>query len=129
MTRILSETGTFDVQAAEGLWLSAADTERVTGWSAKPEGLCRADECVPLPAGASRDGRIDVEAFWRHRGAPVLHSEARDLWVLGESAHARNQALADELAPDFTLPDLQGQPRRLSSLRGNKVFLVTWASW
>jgi peroxiredoxin len=33
------------------------------------------------------------------------------------------------MAPDFTLPDLSGTPRRLSDLRGKKVLLVTWASW
>jgi len=41
----------------------------------------------------------------------------------------RNAALAGELAPDFTLPDLAGTPHRLSDLRGRKVFLSTWASW
>jgi peroxiredoxin len=32
-------------------------------------------------------------------------------------------------APDFTLPDLQGQPHRLSDLRGKVVFLNLWATW
>ena len=32
-------------------------------------------------------------------------------------------------APDFTLPDLDGRPFRLSVLRGQKVVLVAWASW
>ena len=27
------------------------------------------------------------------------------------------------------LPDIDGKPRKLSELRGKKVFLATWASW
>jgi thiol-disulfide isomerase/thioredoxin len=34
-----------------------------------------------------------------------------------------------ELAPDFELPDLQGQPLKLSSLRGKYVVLDFWGSW
>ncbi|HUS16461.1 MAG TPA: TlpA disulfide reductase family protein, partial [Chloroflexia bacterium] len=37
---------------------------------------------------------------------------------------------AGDLAPDFTLPDLAGQPVRLSSFRGRQpVWLQFWASW
>ncbi|BDG61134.1 TlpA family protein disulfide reductase [Caldinitratiruptor microaerophilus] len=32
-------------------------------------------------------------------------------------------------APDFTLPDLDGNPVRLSSLRGQLVILNFWATW
>lgn len=32
-------------------------------------------------------------------------------------------------AADFTLPDLQGNPVRLSDLRGKVVFLNLWATW
>jgi peroxiredoxin len=32
-------------------------------------------------------------------------------------------------APDFTLPDLQGQAYRLSDFRGKVVFLNLWATW
>ncbi len=34
-----------------------------------------------------------------------------------------------ELAPDFTLDDLHGQPVALSSLRGRYVLIDFWASW
>jgi peroxiredoxin len=33
------------------------------------------------------------------------------------------------MAPAFALPDLDGRRHRLSDHRGNKVLLVTWASW
>lgn len=34
-----------------------------------------------------------------------------------------------ELAPDFTLTDLEGSPFRLSDLRGKVVFINFWATW
>jgi hypothetical protein len=129
MAMVLSETGAHSVAATEGLWLSAADAERATAWTLKPEGMCRDDACVPLPATETRAGRVDVAAFWRRLGNPVLHDDARETWVLGVGADARNDTLADLAAPDFTLPDLAGTPHTLSALRGSKVFLATWASW
>jgi peroxiredoxin len=36
---------------------------------------------------------------------------------------------AGMLAPDFTLPDLQGRPVRLSDYRGKAVFIDFWATW
>ena len=53
----------------------------------------------------------------------------RYLGQLGAPADERNAALEGLRAPDFTLPDIDGKPRRLSELRGKKVFLATWASW
>ena len=32
-------------------------------------------------------------------------------------------------APDFELPDLEGEPFRFSSLGKRKKLVVTWASW
>lgn len=129
MAMIMADAGTFEIPVSEGLWMSAADAERLTGWTLKPEGMCRAGQCVPLPGDAVRDANVDVDAFWRRLGAPVVHSDARDVWVLGAGADERNRTLAGATAPDFTLPDLDGKPHTLSSLRGRKVFLFTWASW
>jgi len=129
MTTILTESDEFTVDAANGLWLAAADAARVTGWTLKPEGMCRGDQCVPLASMAVVAGRVDVEAFWRRLGNPVLRSDDRETWVLGAGAEERNATLAGLMAPDFTLPDLSGKPHTLSDLRGKKVLLVTWASW
>jgi hypothetical protein len=125
---VLSEAGEASVAASDGLWLSAADAERVTGWTLKPEGMCRDDVCVPL-AEAVKAGRVDVAQFWRLLGRPVVHDATQQVWALGAGADQRNAELAALSAPDFTLPDLAGEPHTLSALRGNKVFLATWASW
>lgn len=126
MATVLTEQGEMTVAATDGLWLSAEDAERTTGWTLKPEGMCKDDLCVPLPVS---EGRVDMAAFWRLLGQPVISDAAGEVWVLGSGAEQRNSALAELIAPDFTLPDLAGMPRTLSSLRGNKVFLCTWASW
>ena len=129
MTKILTPTAEHEVAAHDGLWMSAADAERATGWTLKPEGMCRADVCVPLPASAVGTSELDVLAFWQKLGGPVIASDTRDVWALGAPADERNAALEGLEAPDFTLPDVDGVPRTLSALRGKKVFLATWASW
>ena len=126
MAIVLTETADFDVVPTDGLVLRAADAERVTGWTLKPEGMCRDDLCVPMPQSA--DG-VDVAAFWRKLGNPVAASAAGDVWSLGTGAEAREASLVGLQAPDFELADLAGQMRRLSDLRGKKVLLATWASW
>ena len=124
MAIVLSDAGETTVDARDGLWLTGPDAERAIGWTLKPEGMCQADLCVPTPV---RDGRVDVAAFWSSLGRPV--AQAGDVWALGAGAEQRNDALAGLMAPDFTLPDVEGVPHTLSALRGKKVFLCTWASW
>jgi hypothetical protein len=136
MVTMLLEGGPSEVAAtAEGdaLWLDLDTTERTTGWALKPEGLCRGPICVPVPPGRHgelvRADAINVAAFWRLMGKPVLHDAAGEVWLLGEDAASRAEAMRSLEAPDFTLPDLDGRPHRLSDYRGKKVLLVTWASW
>lgn len=135
MTTILTEAGAADAPGAvrdgEALWLDAATLPSATGWTLKPEGLCRGEICVPVPPGAAfvDDGRVDVAGFWRHLGAPVLHDEAGAVWMLGAGAAERSRQLESLEAPDFELPDLGGKLHRLSDYRGKRVFLVTWSSW
>ena len=129
MATILTPTAEYKVSARDGLWMSAADAEKVTGWTLKPEGMCRDERCVPLPAAAVKGSDVDVEAFWQKLGGPVIASQDGDVWARGAPADERNAALEGLQAPDFTLPDVDGTPRTLSQLRGKKVFLATWASW
>jgi hypothetical protein len=129
-----SETNCAQARAdGEDLWISAPELETATGWSMKPEGLCRGDVCLPVPRENAAD-YVDAEvlnaaAFWRRMQHPVVRAEAGDVWVLGTSAADRGSSLATLEAPDFALPDLAGTPRSLSQQRGKKVLLATWASW
>lgn len=135
MTTILIEQHEFAVApAAEGpgLWLSSADLKRVTGFTLKPEGLCKDAICVPVARGEDslvKNGAVDVVAFWRHIGHPVVHDKAADAWALGIGSGARTQVLEALEAPQFSLPDLDGRMHSISAQRGKKVFLATWASW
>ena len=118
---------------SDGLWLSATDVDRSTSFTLKPEGLCRDEVCVPAPRGREAefaDGRaINIAAFWRHMGGPVVRDDSGETWVLGTSARQRADALESLEAPDFALPDLEGRMHALGDQRGKKVLLVTWASW
>ena len=61
MTTVLTPTDEYKVSTHDGLWMSATDAEKVTGWTLKPEGMCRDERCVPLPPAAVKGG--DVEPF------------------------------------------------------------------
>ncbi len=114
------------------LWLTPQELESASGWSLKPEGLCKAAVCVPLPAAAREtiDGdEVCASALWKELQRPVLHDAAGATWLLGEAAEDRQRQLESLEAPDFTLPDIEGKLHSLSDYRGQKVLLATWASW
>lgn len=101
--------------------------ESRTGWVIKPEGACKGDVCVPLPAGATSASRLDARILSERLGMPLLSEPDAGVWCLGPEA--MGHALTTAKAPDFTLPDYQGRTFSLSSLRGQKVLIVTWSSW
>ena len=137
MTTILSEQSKFTVPngraAAEDLWLPARDAEQITGWTLKPEGLCKGEICVPVPPARAAEfvdaGTINVATLWRHLGLPLAHDASGDTWVLGTGATDRAAQLESLAAPDFSLPDLAGHTHSLAAHRGKKVLMVSWASW
>jgi hypothetical protein len=106
------------------LGVDPATLEARTGWALKPEGACKGDVCVPLPAGADVDARVLAERL----RMPLLHDEAHGLWALGPD-NVTGRALLTAEAPELTLPDLDGNAVSLSSFRGQKVLLAAWASW
>ncbi|MCH7737566.1 MAG: hypothetical protein IH872_09225 [Chloroflexi bacterium] len=140
MVIVLTETSATELAVGPGephpvdeLWLSTTDTTAITGWSMKPEGFCKDDICVPTPPGKAdrfvQGDAINLSAFWRLMGKPAVRSENADVWLLGEGASLRNDALLSLEAPDFTLPDLDGELHSLTDFRQKRVLLITWASW
>lgn len=99
---------------------------RRTGWELKPEGLCRADRCIPLPG--YEGGALDADMLAERLRAPLVHDAEAGVWALGPSSGGR--ALDSAELPEIVLPDLRtGEPFDLRSLRGRRVLLVAWASW
>jgi hypothetical protein len=120
------------------LWIPLDELERSTGWTAKPEGLCQGDVCVPVPAARKADWldepgrRLDFAAFAAYLGHAVARDDERGVWAFGPAADRGAGAVGGSgpvVAPDFRLPDLDGTLHALSDYRGNKVLLYAWASW
>jgi hypothetical protein len=93
-----------------------------TGWEIKPEGACKGEVCVPLPNGF---GLVDAAD---RLGMALVRDDDVGLWALGPETIG-GRALTTAQAPELVLPDVDGHPFALSSLRGTKVVLVSWAPY
>jgi hypothetical protein len=112
------------------LAIEPAEFEARTGWAIKPLGACRGDICVPLPDAVKRpDGRLDATVLAERLGMPLVADERHGIWSLGPATKGTGRVLTTAAAPDLVLPDVDGNLFRLSSLHGQKVLLVAWASW
>ncbi|MCW2831182.1 MAG: hypothetical protein JWP31_1874, partial [Aeromicrobium sp.] len=101
-----------------------------TGWAVKPQGACKGDVCVPLPPDVrTAEGAVDVRVLADRLGMALVTDEASGLWALGPESAVTGRALTDARAPEIVLPNLAGEPFALSSLLGQKVVVVAWASW
>ena len=110
------------------LWLNPADLNKATGWKVEPEGLCRGDACVRTQAAwTDGNGRVDLAAFTRHMGQPMIRDG--QAVAFGESLSNRRDSLFSLEAPDFSLPDIDGKLHALSDFRGKKVFMYSWGSY
>jgi hypothetical protein len=114
----------------DSLRVDVTDFEARTGWSVQPQGLCQGDVCLPLHGDAVDNGTLDIQKIADRAGMPLVHDEAHGLWALGPAAGPGRHALTTAQAPELELPDIRtGERFRLSSLRGQKVLLLAWASW
>ena len=113
------------------LVISPAALHEALGWELTPEGICQGDFCVPIPSASNvvRDGTVDLVAFAGLLHRPLALDLEEQAAFFGAAAEDRAAQIASLEAPDFTLPDLQGNPHSLSDYRGQKVFLVAYASW
>ena len=108
----------------ESLDISAETFADGTGWAIKPEGACKADVCVPLAPG---DG-FDLLATTDRLGMAVVHDADAGLWAVGPESFG-GRALVSAEAPDLSLDDIDGNAFTLSSLRGQKVVIMSWAPY
>lgn len=107
--------------------LDAAAFEAATGWQIKPEGACKGDVCVPL--GRSSDDGFDALATAERLGMAIVADDEAGVWSIGP-ASLGGRALTTVEAPELTLPDvLTGEDVSLSSFRGQKVVIASWAPY
>lgn len=110
--------------------IPAGALEETLGWDLQPEGLCRGVVCVPVDQSALvREDGLDLGVLADALQRPLVTDQKHAVASMGASHHDRGQALASLEAPDFTLPDLDGNLHSLSDQRGKKVLLVAYASW
>lgn len=105
------------------LEIGTEDFAAGTGWEIEPEGACKGDLCVPLRAGG-----FDLADTASRLGMAIVADEESGLWAIGPETLG-GRALATAEAPQLVLDDLDGNEFRLSSLRGQKVVIVSWAPY
>jgi hypothetical protein len=93
MAVVLTDGGEFEVAATGGLGVSPRDAQVITGWTLKPEGMCRDELCVPLGDEARRDCKVDIAAFWRTLGHPLVYDTSGEVWDVGHSRRQPNGCL------------------------------------
>jgi hypothetical protein len=110
--------------------LEPASLGELSGWQLKPEGLCRDDVCVPVrDPELTVDGAIDAARFAAALARPVVVDAAEGVVALGERSTDRRGPIEAGVAPDFTLPQLEGGTFTFSSLGRRKKLLLAWSSW
>ena len=132
VTVILDEVVEVEGSTSTGRFLiPATDLEAATGWVRKPEGLCRGDVCVPVRDAAALevDGAIDLVGLAAALGRRSVVDLEAGIVAISLDAAVRHAALDGLVAPEVTLPDLDGNLFTVSSLKGHKVLLVAFSSW
>jgi peroxiredoxin len=101
------------------------------GWELKPYGLCQDSTCVPVADRAALEvgGQLDLAAVARALGRPTVVDLDAGIMALALPAELRRQALEDLRAPEFRLPDVDGNLHSLYEWAGLKKVLVTFSSW
>ena len=113
------------------LSVSNSVIEQATGWSLKPEGLCRDQVCVPVRnvEALIKNDQIDLAEFARLVSQNIVIDAQRKVVALGEQAQIRGTEMATLEAPDFTLPDIHGRQVSFSDYNRRKRLLLAWSSW
>ncbi len=83
--------------------------------------------CVPLEFQNADEGAINIGGVTYVEPAHI--SKTFGFEVYKPSVNQLEVIHPTHLAPEFTLPDLDGAPRHLRDFRGKKTFLYVWGSW
>ena len=130
---VIDESGSHSLgQVGFGeLGVSSDGFARATGWTLKAEGLCKGEICVPVrdTAAMSNGAAIDVAEFARVTGRNMVIDASRNVVAMGEQASIRAAAMATLDAPNFTLPDINGNLVSLSDFANRKKLILAWSSW
>lgn len=84
-------------------------------------------DIVPKASVGSHKGVVDIDGVTYVQ--PVRVTEPFGFEIYEVSANRLEVIQPMHLAPEFTLPDLEGTPRRLRDFRGEKTLLYVWGSW
>jgi hypothetical protein len=125
----LDRIGADSAGDAATLWIRKRDLPRVNGFELKPQGACRADLCIPIPKTMMRGEYVNLTAFAKKAGQPVVAEPGARVWSFGEMRALGGGVSSSRIAPDFEVPDRLGHPVHLAGFRGKKALVVTWASW
>jgi hypothetical protein len=136
-TEVEAPAKTLGAGDASDLWVTLADLKRATRFVLKPQGVCRDEFCYPVPkarrsAFLSKQGSItwfNLSEFARVLRQPIAYDADQAVWYFGPMDEEQNGYIYSLIAPDFSLPDVNGKQRSLSDFRGKKVLMLTWGSW
>ena len=110
--------------------LQLSELAAVTGWTQKPEGWCRGDECIPASfiGDAATATALTADQVASALGATVAIDQPHRVAVIGTRPDA-SRTLASGNAPDVQLLGLDGDRHGLFDGAEGKTLVVAFSSW
>ena len=90
-------------------------------------GEAESERCVPLRFQDNKNGVVDINGITYARPESITVPFGFEIYRRASNRLEVIQPM--HLAPEFTLPDLQGIQRHVRDFRGKKTLLYVWGSW